>query len=267
VTSRITVRNRRSSSSSPAWRGWNNSAGRLTGSREGGELLIEGRATSSRFYDGWIYARFLERFQRGLHGFIAERMSLSGRILDIGCGTGSLALRLAPTVEAVVGVDLSPAMVSYADQQRRKRGVTNASFVVGDIVNALTEQPDGGFDAATLILVLHELPPDTRVPVLQEAVRLCRQVLCVDFRVPMPLNFAGLRNRLIEVVAGPEHFGAFRDFSRRGGTAAIAHSAGLSCRHLRHLDAETLDVFMLQAAPAEIRGHSAEGAPRRPPPC
>ena len=221
------------------------------------------RAHRARFYDGWLYARMLEPFQAGLHGFIAERLLAGGlpaptardgaggpvgtegrspRIVDIGCGTGSLALRLAGQAESVVGVDLSPAMVDYASRCGERQGAGNVSFVVGDVTRAFAALPVGHFDLAMIVLVLHEMPAAVRGPALREAARVATRVVCVDFRVPMPRNLAGLRNRILEVVAGREHFRAFRDYNRRGGTAGIAHGAGLCCRLLRLVDAGTLDV-------------------------
>ena len=59
-------------------------------------------------------------------------------------------------------------------------------------------------------------------------------------------GLAGLRNRFFEMVAGLEHFRAFRDFQRRGGTPGVAASAGLGCTHLRFVDSATLDVCELR---------------------
>src|SRR4051812_22206672 len=52
-------------------------------------------------------------------------------LLDIGCGTGSLALRLAPSAAHVHGLDFSPQMIRIADQKARAQAVANAAFHVG----------------------------------------------------------------------------------------------------------------------------------------
>jgi ubiquinone/menaquinone biosynthesis C-methylase UbiE len=67
------------------------------------------------------------------------------RLLDLACGPGNLAARLAAQVAPggeVVGVDLAPGMVERA----RARGIANARFEVMDI-EQLTF-PDGIFDGA-----------------------------------------------------------------------------------------------------------------------
>lgn len=49
------------------------------------------------------------------------------RILDIGCGTGVYALRLAKEAGYAHGVDSSPEMLKIFRAERRRRGVKNAS--------------------------------------------------------------------------------------------------------------------------------------------
>jgi SAM-dependent methyltransferase len=52
----------------------------------------------------------------------------TGRLLDCGCGPGSLTLLLAPFVAEVVGIDADPGMIDAAAQGARALGVTNASW-------------------------------------------------------------------------------------------------------------------------------------------
>lgn len=54
-------------------------------------------------------------------------MSITGgapqRILDVGCGTGFLALMLSEMGHAVTGIDLAPQMLSVAQQKARRAGL------------------------------------------------------------------------------------------------------------------------------------------------
>jgi SAM-dependent methyltransferase len=54
----------------------------------------------------------------------------SGRLLDVGCGPGTVTLALAPLFAEVVGVDPDRDMVAEARRQAARRGVTNARWVV-----------------------------------------------------------------------------------------------------------------------------------------
>jgi SAM-dependent methyltransferase len=204
------------------------------------------RSPRSRFYDGGIYARIFDSLLSGLHDRVAAHIEPVRRALDVGCGTGSLAWRLASRAEEVVGIELSPAMVAHARQSLAARGLRNVSVVLGDITTALAHLEEDHFDLATMVLVLHEMPDDARTPVLTEVARLARRVVCVDFHAPMPLNLAGLRNRLVELTAGAEHFGAFRSFQRRGGIAEAAREAGLDFEPVRLLDSGAMAVGLVR---------------------
>ncbi|MEM1022499.1 MAG: class I SAM-dependent methyltransferase [Myxococcota bacterium] len=52
-------------------------------------------------------------------------------VLDIGCGTGSLALRLASSGAHVHGLDFSSQMIRIAEDKTSRQGVDNVSFHVG----------------------------------------------------------------------------------------------------------------------------------------
>ena len=52
----------------------------------------------------------------------------TGRLLDVGCGPGSLTLLLAPLFEAAVGVDADPDMLGEAQRRAGEVGVTNVEW-------------------------------------------------------------------------------------------------------------------------------------------
>lgn len=65
------------------------------------------------------------------------------RVLDAGCGTGSLAMILAERGAEVVAVDVSPTLVGYAQQRSEERGLTNAiDFRVGDMLDTTLGEID-----------------------------------------------------------------------------------------------------------------------------
>jgi SAM-dependent methyltransferase len=63
---------------------------------------------------------------------IAAEMSLdgSGRLLDVGCGPGSLTLLLAPRFAGTVGIDADPGMVAQAQAQAQaqRAGCTRVTW-------------------------------------------------------------------------------------------------------------------------------------------
>ena len=67
-------------------------------------------------------------FYMGLAKDVKEK---GGSILEIGCGTGRVALRLATEGISVTGMDLSPEMIAAARQ--KSQGVSNVRWVEGDM--------------------------------------------------------------------------------------------------------------------------------------
>jgi SAM-dependent methyltransferase len=67
----------------------------------------------------------------GLADVIARTLALDGhgRLLDVGCGPGTVALRLAPLFEAVVGLDPDAEMLAQASRIAVRLGVGNAAWV------------------------------------------------------------------------------------------------------------------------------------------
>jgi 2-polyprenyl-3-methyl-5-hydroxy-6-metoxy-1,4-benzoquinol methylase len=76
------------------------------------------------------------------------------RILDLGCGTGSLSVLLAELGHIVQGVDLSPRMLEQAAAKARSHGV-EVALREGD---ASDPQVDGLFDVVLSRHVLWALP-------------------------------------------------------------------------------------------------------------
>ena len=76
-------------------------------------------------------------------------------VLDVGCGTGSLALLLAAANHTVTGVDFSPAMIDIA-RQKAANGGADATFMVQDATTPQFRQ--SSFDAIVSRQVLWALP-------------------------------------------------------------------------------------------------------------
>ena len=210
--------------------------------------MSEARAPTARWYDGRTYASTIDRLLSGVRGFVADRLPDGDRVLDVCCGTGSLAMRLANDGRQVVGVDLSPRHIEWARLRARDAGLDHDQlrFEINDVSDLETPE-EGPFDVAVIVLSIHEMPAAARAPVVRTLTTVARRVMIVDFASPMRWNAAGIRNRAAELVAGAGHFAAFRDYQRRGGLGPLIGPGDLLVEDDRRIDGGTLHVTIVSA--------------------
>ncbi|MBY4893007.1 class I SAM-dependent methyltransferase [Rhodobacteraceae bacterium N5(2021)] len=87
---------------------------------------------------------------------VREHLRPGDRVLELGCGTGTTALRLADAVERYVASDYSAEMITIAGERRSKAGVENLDLCVGQPCDG--SLPEGPFDAILAFNLLHLLP-------------------------------------------------------------------------------------------------------------
>jgi len=83
---------------------------------------------------------------------LARAKALSGRLLDLGTGTGAIALAFASErpMWQVIGVDVRPEAVSLATHNAQTLHIANATFLLSDWFASLGVPPDG--DAFDIIV-------------------------------------------------------------------------------------------------------------------
>ena len=141
--------------------------------------------SSARFYDALVWLVTLGR-ERAFRERLVDlaRLVPGESVLDVGCGTGTLAIAAKRRVGepgVVRGIDASPEMIEPA---RRKAAKAGASV---DFETAVAESlpfPDASFDVVLSTLMLHHLPKATRQECAREMRRVLKpggRVLAVDF--------------------------------------------------------------------------------------
>ncbi len=95
---------------------------------------------------------------------------LSGRVLDVGVGTGR-NIAFYPSDAAVTGIDNSPAMLLRAERRRRALG---ARVELRLMYATALDLPDASFDAAVATFLFCVLPPAAQAPALRELARVVR---------------------------------------------------------------------------------------------
>jgi SAM-dependent methyltransferase len=94
----------------------------------------------------------------------------SGRLLDIGTGTGRVLELLAPRVAQGLGVDASKTMLALARARLARAGLTQCAVRLADMYRL--PLADASFDIAVLQMVLHYA--EDPAGVLAEAARVLR---------------------------------------------------------------------------------------------
>src|SRR5205823_544443 len=81
----------------------------------------------------WYYARYRPGYPEPLLQHVVDRFNLdgTGRLLDLGAGTGQLAIPLSGGFEEVVAMDPEPEMLVEAAALAEAAGAANIRWVEG----------------------------------------------------------------------------------------------------------------------------------------
>ena len=118
-------------------------------------------ASSYTATDAAAYERLMGRWSGALADQLIAFAGLEAgdRVLDVGCGTGSLALVLAMRAEpaTITGIDIATPYIAYAS---KRSADPRLSFIVGDAV--AMDFPAGGFDRCYSLLALNFMSDPAR---------------------------------------------------------------------------------------------------------
>jgi ubiquinone/menaquinone biosynthesis C-methylase UbiE len=94
-------------------------------------------------------------------------------VLDLGCGTGTLAIQLAHAIPLarVIGLDGDPGALRRAAEKAHAAG---AEIELIEAFATAIPLPDRSVDCVTCSLVLHHLSPTAKACALEEAHRVLR---------------------------------------------------------------------------------------------
>lgn len=131
-------------------------------------------------HDESVVAEHAQRTAAEAAAFLLPLLKRGTRILDVGCGPGTITLGLAEAVAPgeVIGIDVSASVIERARNAAQAKGAANVTFRVGNIY-----EPDG--DLGTFdVIYAHQVLQHLGHPV--QALTRARELL-------RPLGFVGIR--------------------------------------------------------------------------
>ena len=179
-----------------------------------------GRPAFTRLYDTVVALTMREATFRGrLRAQVLAGLAPGAAVVDVGCGTGTLAIALAADGAQVIGVDGDPEVLALA---HAKPGAEAVQWRKG-LATALP-LPGAGADRVVMSLLLHHLDGAGKRTALAEAVRVLRpggRLHVADWGRPRdpPMRAAAWA---LERVDGPDGLREHLD----GGLHAMLSDAG-----------------------------------------
>lgn len=182
------------------------------------------------WYDGWFYDKIIAPNQDKLFEAINSQIEPGSKVIDIGCGTGRFCFQISEKCSEVVGVDLSSENITTANRKLTRLKISNLKFFHGN-AELLSEELKTKFDYAVITFVLHEISPEARDQIIKETRTIAKKIIIGDYLVPVPKGFTSFLNKIIEFLAGPDHFNNFNSFVNNGGPKFLVSNNKLEIIH------------------------------------
>jgi ubiquinone/menaquinone biosynthesis C-methylase UbiE len=140
--------------------------------------------------DDEVDRRIFARRSGEVAAFLLPHLRPGMRLIDCGCGPGSITVDLAQAVTPgeTIGIDVREEALKHGRELARNRGISNVTFRVASVYQL--PYPDGSFDAAFACAVIQHLA--TPVEALKEMRRVLKPggvIAIVDGSAPITFRY------------------------------------------------------------------------------
>ena len=147
-----------------------------------------------------VNARHPWNHNEHFHGWILRNLPARRSVaVDVGCGKGVLAGKLATQFAQVTGIDRNAGMVAAASA--RLRGFPQVSIQRCDFADFVSTAADGGADLITMVAVLHHLDLDDALARITRLVAPGGRLLVVG--LARPDSLADVAFDVVSAAANP----------------------------------------------------------------
>ena len=119
-----------------------------------------------------------EKWEQSKHfyGQIVKHIPQNGRVLEIGCGAGTLTRMMAERAKEVIALDLAPQMLAIAKTRSSK--FTNISYFENDFMS--WDFAEESFDFIASVATLHHLPFEDALTRMKRALKVGGEIFILD---------------------------------------------------------------------------------------
>lgn len=178
--------------------------------RDYGQDLFKGSAG--------YYAKYRPLYSSALVRFLVLRFGLDGEgeLLDLGCGTGQLAMRFADWVQCVTGLDAEQEMIDEAARISKEIRTLNTQWVAGKAEEYLALSASSSYRLVTIAKAFHWMDRELVLELLYNRIVPGGGVAIVDQYKPdqTPLPWQNEVSRLVRKWYGEE---------RKAGNTTYSH--------------------------------------------
>lgn len=138
-------------------------------------IIMKAFESAPHRYDWGLSVISLGHINRVRRHIVENFINPGDMVLDIGCGTGALAVKMATVGARVDGFDISSGMLKVAQQKVVSAGMEqNITLLALDAAEMQTAFMDQSYDRIVSNLVFSELSNDEQIYVLQESIRILK---------------------------------------------------------------------------------------------
>ena len=178
------------------------------------------------WYDGLFYDKLIAPNQDRLFRLLKEMINDQSTVLDVGCGTGRLEFQLSDKCKKITGIDLSSKNIMIASKNLANTNFSNIDFIHSSIEEFKTNIQEK-YDFAVITYVLHEIDIEKRINVIKSMKEIAEFIIIGDYLVPVGNDFNSKLSKIIEFLAGREHYRNYRTYVEQGGLSTLINEAQL----------------------------------------